>query len=75
MWKKTDDNTRTLRIWNTAAPPPPPPPPPKKNYRPRKAYDEETLYSNGVRFQQNFIFQTTPLYCYFETLYSLDYFR
>lgn len=63
MWKKTDDNTRTLRISNTAPPPP------------RKAYDEEVLYSNGVRFQQNFIFQTTPLYCYFETLYSLDYFR
>ena len=40
MWKISDDNTKTLRIPNTA----PPPPPPKK--RPGKAYDEEALYSN-----------------------------
>lgn len=39
MWKISDDNTKTLRIPNTA-----PPPPPKK--RPGKAYDEEALYSN-----------------------------
>lgn len=38
MWKISDDNTKTLRIPNTA------PPPPKK--RPGKAYDEEALYSN-----------------------------
>lgn len=42
MWKISDDNTKTLRIPNTA--PPPPPTPPKK--RPGKAYDEEALYSN-----------------------------
>ena len=41
MWKISDDNTKTLRIPNTA----PPPPPPKKK-RPGKAYDEEVLYSN-----------------------------
>ena len=40
MWKISDDNTKTLRIPNTA-----PPPPPKKK-RPGKAYDEEALYSN-----------------------------
>lgn len=40
MWKISDDNTKTLRIPNTA-----PPPPPKKK-RPGKAYDEEVLYSN-----------------------------
>lgn len=40
MWKISDDNTKTLRIPNTA----PPPPPQKK--RPGKAYDEEVLYSN-----------------------------
>ena len=40
MWKISDDNTKTLRIPNTA----PPPPPQKK--RPGKAYDEEALYSN-----------------------------
>ena len=41
MWKISDDNTKTLRIRNTA----PHPPPPKKK-RPGKAYDEEALYSN-----------------------------
>ena len=40
MWKISDDNTKTLRIPNTA----PTPPPQKK--RPGKAYDEEALYSN-----------------------------
>ena len=40
MWKISDDNTKTLRIPNTA----PPPPPQKK--RPGKANDEEALYSN-----------------------------
>ena len=40
MWKISDDNTKTLRIPNTA----PPPPPQKK--RPGKVYDEEALYSN-----------------------------